>query len=74
MSEWRNVDHLPDDFERAGGQRYWRMRDRDGREFVAKRGYFNNSGFVEQRTNREVWPFEFCDDQPETTLQRPKPT
>lgn len=60
MSEWKTIEALPDDFDRPGGRRAWKMRDWHGRVFIARRAYFNNSGFHEIGSNREVWPVEYC--------------
>jgi hypothetical protein len=29
-------------------------------ETIGRRGYFNNSGWVEAETNREIWPTHFA--------------
>lgn len=67
MNGWLAIENnpVPDDFERAGGSRYWPMKDRDGNEFVAKRATFNNSGYVERGSNREVWPVYWRRETPE---------
>lgn len=56
MTDWQTIDTAPDDWNRPGGQSVVKVKDRNGREFNAKRGYFNNSGWHESGTNREVWP------------------
>ncbi len=37
------------------------VRDRVGRNWLARRATFNNSGWLQDRTNREVWPVEWMD-------------
>lgn len=54
--DWQDIANAPDDFERPGGQRVITVRDRNDRLYQARRSYFNNSGWIEDRTNREIWP------------------
>ena len=56
MTDWQTIDTAPDDFKRPGGQRPVHLRDRDGRETTGRRALFNNSGWREENTNRELWP------------------
>jgi hypothetical protein len=59
MSEWQPIETAPDDFDKPGGQRVLVLRDAYGQEFKGKRGYFNNSGWGEAGTNREIWPTQW---------------
>lgn len=56
---WRPIGECPDDMDRPGGRRRWRMRDRNGQEFIGRHALFNDSGFLEDGSNREKWPVEF---------------
>jgi len=40
----------------ASGQPSYSVIDRNGNEFTAKRTLFNNSGWLEVGTNKEVFP------------------
>lgn len=74
--DWKPIREAPDDFQRPGGQRTVRVRDDSGREFTARRAYFNNSGWLEVGTNRELWPVSFDlasiapDDAPPTSASQ----
>ena len=59
MSDWLPIREAPNDFNRPGGQRTVRVRDEQDREFTARRAYFNNSGWLEAGTNKELWPVSF---------------
>lgn len=56
MDMRRSIETAPDDFRRPGGQRSMLVQTRSGRVLRAKRTDFNNSGWLEVDTNREVWP------------------
>jgi len=46
----------PDDWDHPGPRRYWRLRDRYLREWIGTSAIFNDSGWLEKDTNREIWP------------------
>ena len=57
MSGWQPINSAPDDWQRPGGQRQLRLRDgKTGEEAIGRRTLWNNSGWAETGTNRELWP------------------
>ena len=60
MIEWKPIREAPDDFERLLGSWSMKVRDAGGREWRARRAYFNSSGWLEVGTNRELWPVSFA--------------
>ena len=62
---WTALDFKspPDHFD-SPERRCWRMLDASGSVFEARQAYFNNSGWVETGTNREVWPVYWFDPTP----------
>lgn len=58
-TEWRDIKTAPDDFNSPGGQRPVLVRDKHDKVYRARRGYFNNSGWVEMGSNRELWPTQW---------------
>lgn len=55
--EWQPIETAPDDFDRPGGQRPLELMDaRTGRECIGQRALFNNSGWLEIGSNREIAP------------------
>lgn len=67
---WRPITECPDDFERPGGQRAWRMRDYDEVEFIGRRTLWNDTGWAEVGTNREKRPVEFIAQEAAPTPPR----
>jgi hypothetical protein len=65
-TDWRPIEDAPDDFDRPGGPRFWRLRDGRGVEYVGRQATFNNSGWLERGTNREIWPVQFAALEPAT--------
>ena len=65
MSDWKPIESAEDDWDRAGGRLTFRVKDRDGREWDAHRAVFNNSGWHEIGSNREIWPTHSLPAPPE---------
>jgi hypothetical protein len=56
------IEYKRDNFPKQDHQRsssdpkYYRFIDKDGNEYIGTFSAFNNSGYREQETNREIYP------------------
>jgi hypothetical protein len=61
MPDWQPIDSAPNDFGQCGRPRVLRLRDRNGREWLGRRAVWNETGWAEVRTNRDIDPTHWAD-------------